>query len=81
LNPGGVLYFTTAHRSPFRFFTQVGNAMRQGLWLHARSENEVMRVLEQAGMQPVRMKTHLLNVPPWGGMILEFEARKNKAQG
>ena len=79
LNPGGVFYFTTAHRSPFRFFTQVGNAMRQGLWLHARSEKEVIRMLNQAGMQPVRMKTHLLNVPPWGGMILEFEARKNEA--
>lgn len=78
LNPGGVLYFTTAHRSFFRFFTQIGNAMRQGLWLHARSRREVKRMLDGAGMEPMRIETHLLKVFPGGGMLLEVEAvRKN----
>jgi len=78
LHPGGVLYFTTAHRSFFRLFTQIGNAMRQGLWLHARSKKEIRQILDRAGMKPVRIETHLLKIIPEGGMLLEIEAvRKN----
>jgi len=77
LNPGGRFYFTTAHCSFFRFFTQIGNAMRQGLWLHARTKREVVRMLAAAGMRPVRIETHLMKIFPGGGMILEIEAIKD----
>ncbi len=79
LKPGGRLYFTTAHCSFFRFFTQVGNAMRQGVWLHARTRSEVIRMLAAAGMRPVRIETHLMKIFPGGGMILEIEAIKEGA--
>ena len=76
LNEGGVLYFTTAHRTPFRWFTQIGNAMRQGIWLHARTGGEVRRVLEGLGFQDIQTSTHGLRLPFVGGMLLEVRARK-----
>jgi SAM-dependent methyltransferase len=71
LTPGGTLYLTTAHTHPFRLFAQVGNAMRQGIWLHARTVREVRRELARAGFSDVRVATHGL------GMMLSAQARKN----
>jgi peptidoglycan/xylan/chitin deacetylase (PgdA/CDA1 family)/ubiquinone/menaquinone biosynthesis C-methylase UbiE len=71
VRPGGVLYFITARRSFFRLFTQIGNAMRQGLWLRARSSREVVRMLASAGFGRVDVRTHLLKSPISGGMLLE----------
>ncbi len=82
LGPGGVLYFTTAHRSFFRFWTQIGNAMRQGIWLHARSVPQIRKALLQAGLTPVVIQTHGLNLGLGrrvflGGVLLEVMAKKN----
>ncbi|HEY5191119.1 MAG TPA: polysaccharide deacetylase family protein, partial [Candidatus Deferrimicrobium sp.] len=41
IEPGGTLYFTTARRSLFRLFAQIGNAIRQGMWLKAHSVGEI----------------------------------------
>jgi peptidoglycan/xylan/chitin deacetylase (PgdA/CDA1 family)/SAM-dependent methyltransferase len=75
MEPGARLYFITARRSFFRFWTQVGNALRQGLWLRARSRREVERMLRDAGVEPVRIEGHLLKILFSGGMLLEVEGR------
>ncbi len=77
LEPGGILYFTTAHRSLFRLFTQLGNAMRQGLWLHAWSKKEISRMLDNPSVSQVDISTHLFKSIVTGGMLLEVFARKN----
>ncbi len=77
IRPGGTIYFTTAHRSLFRLFTQIGNAMRQGLWLHARTEGEVRKVLSSAGFDRIRVSTHVMKWPCLGGILLEALAVKN----
>ncbi len=76
LAPGGVLYFTTAHRSFFRFFTQVGNAMRQGIWLHARGRRQVRRALEKSGFGHIEIETHVLKSVITRGMLMEVKAEK-----
>lgn len=76
LEPGGVLYFTTAHRSFFRFFTELGNAMRQGIWLHARSKREICNMLESADFHKIEISTHLLKSMISGGMLMEVCAVK-----
>lgn len=77
LKPGGTIYFTTAHRSLFRFFTQIGNAMRQGVWLHARSARNVRRILASVGFSDVKVSTYLMKCLGCGGLILEAIAKKN----
>ncbi len=74
--PGGRIYLITARRSLFRFFTQVGNALRQGLWLRARTRREMARMLQEAGFEVVAIRPHLLRCVINGGMLLEVEARK-----
>jgi len=76
LKPGGKLYFVTAHRSFFRFWTQIGNAMRQGIWLHARGRNEISELLQRAGMTPERIEDHCLKSALTRGILLEVCARK-----
>ncbi len=70
LRPGGRLYFTTAHRCPLRLIGQVGNALRQGIWLHARSRSELRAALKNAGLEIERIQTH----GP-GGVLIEVQAR------
>lgn len=69
LAPGGTLYFTTARRSLFRFFVQLGNALRQGLWLHARSARQLRGALTRAGFTSIELKAHGL------GLLWEVRAR------
>ena len=76
LNPGGILYFITAHSSIFRFFTQIGNALRQGIWLHARSKGCIKRQLKAAGFENIVTSTHLFKFFINRGMLLEVYARK-----
>ncbi|MBN2497223.1 MAG: polysaccharide deacetylase family protein [Deltaproteobacteria bacterium] len=57
LVPGGLLFITTARRGPLRFFAQLGNAMRQGVWLHARSEIEIGSLLSGAGLAVEQLST------------------------
>jgi len=81
LEPGGHLLFTTAHRGPLRFIVQLGNAMRQGIWLYARSRAGVRRDLAAAGLSPVSIRTHGLRLPLLGGMLLEVVARSTPPSG
>jgi peptidoglycan-N-acetylglucosamine deacetylase len=76
VEPGGALYFITARSSFFRFFTQLGNAMRQGLWLKAHSRREIESMLKAAGFEEIRIFSHLFKSIISGGMLLEVEARK-----
>jgi len=76
IRPGGIIYFTTAHRSFFRFFTQIGNALRQGLWLHARTKNEVRKILSRSGFDGISVSTHAMKWPLLGGILLEAKAVK-----
>ncbi|MCE1229024.1 MAG: polysaccharide deacetylase family protein [Firmicutes bacterium] len=78
VEPGGIVYFIGARRSLFRFFTQVGNAVRQGLWLRARSRREYETMLKAAGFEPVSISSHLLKCVISGGMLLEVVARKGE---
>ncbi len=76
LEPGAPVYFITARTSFLRFWTQVGNALRQGIWLKSRSRRDVVRFLRAAGIEPVRVQGHLLTFLGRGGMILEVEGRR-----
>jgi len=76
VSPGGTIYFITARRSLFRLFTQIGNAMRQGMWLQARSRRGMRRMLLEAGFTPVSIQSHLLKCVISRGMLLEVVARK-----
>lgn len=75
MEPGGRIYFTTSRRSFFRLFTQVGNALRQGLWLRARTRHEVLEMLQAAGVAEIRCESHLLKTWFSKGMLLEVEGR------
>jgi peptidoglycan/xylan/chitin deacetylase (PgdA/CDA1 family)/SAM-dependent methyltransferase len=74
--PGGVIYFITARRSLFRLFTQIGNAMRQGIWLKARSRGAFKKMLTANGFEHLEISAHLLKSWISGGMLLEVVARK-----
>ena len=76
LEPGGAVYFITARRSLFRLFTQMGNAMRQGMWLRARSRREFTAMLEANGFERIEISAHLLKSWLSGGMLLEVAARR-----
>jgi len=76
LEPGGVVYFITARSCLFRLFTQIGNAMRQGLWLKAHSSREIEKMLTAAGFEQITVSSHLLKSFLSGGMLLEVVARR-----
>ena len=76
VEPGGAVYFITARSSFFRLFTQVGNAMRQGLWLKAHSAREMRAMLTSAGFERIEISSHLLKSLLCRGMLLEVVARK-----
>ncbi len=76
LEPGGTLYFTTAHKGFLRFWAQVGNAMRQGVWLHARSIHKVRKALLQAGLEPLDITTRGATSIFGRGLVLEVMAKK-----
>lgn len=79
VEPDGTLYFITARTSFFRLFTQIGNAMRQGIWLKSHSRRQIERMLAEAGFEPVSVTSHLLKCVINGGMLLEVVARKKDA--
>jgi peptidoglycan/xylan/chitin deacetylase (PgdA/CDA1 family)/ubiquinone/menaquinone biosynthesis C-methylase UbiE len=76
IDPGGSLYFITAHRSLLRVFTQIGNAMRQGLWLKAYSRREIRDMLADSGFEKIRVSSHLFKSWFSGGILLEAIARR-----
>lgn len=73
---GGAVYFITARSSLLRLFTQIGNAMRQGLWLKAHSHREIEAMLTAAGFDRIVISSHLFKSVLSGGMLLEVVARK-----
>jgi peptidoglycan-N-acetylglucosamine deacetylase len=75
LKIGGTFYFTVARCSLPRLFTQVGNAMRQGVWLHAVSGRKITRLLKYAGFSSVEVSSHALKFWGTGGVLLEVIAR------
>jgi 2-polyprenyl-3-methyl-5-hydroxy-6-metoxy-1,4-benzoquinol methylase len=79
VEPGGAVYFIIARRSLFRFFTQIGNAMRQGLWLKAYSRREIETMLTTAGFEQISISSHLFKSLFSGGMLLEVVARRPAA--
>ncbi len=74
IKPGGSLYFTTANRSVFRFFGQIGNALRQGIWLHARSGKKIERILRGAGFTHIKINDHVMKTFFSQGILLEVSA-------
>ena len=76
VEPGWSVYFITARTSLFRLFTQVGNAMRQGIWLRARTRREMEAMLIAAGFEQIEISSHLFKSFISGGMLLEVAARK-----
>ena len=76
IEPGGTLYFITARRSLFRLFAQIGNAMRQGLWLKAHSRREIESILSDSGFEEIRIGSHLFKSLVSGGILLEAVARR-----
>jgi peptidoglycan/xylan/chitin deacetylase (PgdA/CDA1 family)/2-polyprenyl-3-methyl-5-hydroxy-6-metoxy-1,4-benzoquinol methylase len=74
VEPGGAIYFITARSSIFRLFTQMGNAVRQGLWLKAHSRREIESMLAAAGFERVEISSHLFKSIISGGMLLEVMA-------
>jgi len=77
MNSGGIFYFTTAHRSLFRFFTQIGNAMRQGIWLHARTKGSIGKSLAGAGFRAKTISTYVMKTCVSCGILLEVLAIKD----
>ncbi|MGE5247045.1 MAG: polysaccharide deacetylase family protein [Verrucomicrobiota bacterium] len=77
IEPGGTLYFTTARRSLLRLFAQIGNAMRQGLWLKAHSRRDIEAMLSASGFESIRVTSHLLKSWVSGGILLEVAARRS----
>ena len=63
----------------FRLFTQIGNAMRQGIWLKAHSRREIESMLKAAGFEQITVNSHLLKSFISGGILLEVTARKRTA--
>jgi SAM-dependent methyltransferase len=76
IEPGGTLYFTTARRSRLRLFAQIGNAIRQGMWLKARSRREIEAILSASGFDEIRIGSHLFKSWLSGGVLLEAVARR-----
>lgn len=81
IEPGGTLYFITARRSLFRLFAQIGNAMRQGLWLKAHSRREIEAILSDSGFEEIRIGSHLFKSWVSGGVLLEVAARRRTDPG
>ncbi len=79
LEPGGLFYCTTAHRTFFRFWAQIGNAMRQGVWLHARGRRQIRTALMQAGLTPLVIESQGTMSVLNAGVLLEILAKKEGA--
>lgn len=81
IEPGGAIYFVIARSSLLRLITQVGNAMRQGLWLRAYSKGEIEAMLTSAGFERITISSHLLKSIFSGGMLFEVVAYKSANDG
>ena len=78
MKEGDVIYLIVARRSWIRFFTRIGNAMRQGLWMKTYSSDEISGVLSAAGFQPEEISPHLFKSWWSGGILLEVVGRRRR---
>ena len=71
------------HRPPLPAppFAQIGNAMRQGLWLKAHSRREIEAILSASGFEEIRIGSHLFKSWVSGGVLLEVAARRRTDPG
>ncbi|MDA3899591.1 MAG: polysaccharide deacetylase family protein [Spirochaetes bacterium] len=76
LKPGSTILITTAHKSLFRFFAQIGNAMRQSVWLHARCKKEVRDTLVSNGFCVDYVEDYLYKTCFTKGILLAIKACK-----
>jgi peptidoglycan/xylan/chitin deacetylase (PgdA/CDA1 family)/SAM-dependent methyltransferase len=79
LRPGGSFYATLARCSLPRLTVQVGNAMRQGIWLHAYRLGEIRRMLEASGFDRISVRPLGSGYGCGGGMMMEVSAWKAAA--
>ena len=75
LKKDGILYFITAHPSFLRFPVQIGNALRQGIWLHARSQRKMARTLKKTEWNLLFASPFGLKSIFTGGMLIEVVAK------
>jgi ubiquinone/menaquinone biosynthesis C-methylase UbiE len=81
LKPGGILYLTIARRSLLRLAIQVGNALRQGVWLHAWSRGEINRFLASAGFGDTAIRAFGMRSPLCRGILMEVTAKRPDEDG
>jgi peptidoglycan-N-acetylglucosamine deacetylase len=79
LKPGGLLYFTLPRRSFLRIFGQIGNAMRQGVWLRAYGRRGLVRILHRAGFLLIEIRPFGLKSILSSGILWEVVARRDDA--
>ena len=56
---------------------QIGNVIRQGLWLKTYSHRQMETMLRDAGFERIEISSHLLKSFISGGMILEVVAYRS----
>lgn len=78
LKPGGLLYFTLARRSPIRLPAQVGNTVRQGVWLRAYGRRALTRILRRTGFRIQDIRSFGLRGISGLGMLWEVAARREE---
>jgi hypothetical protein len=54
----------------------VGNALRQGLWLYARSAVGMRKMLKKNGFTSIKISTHVFKSIFSGGMIMEVYSKR-----
>ena len=74
-----ILYFTTAHRSLFRLFTQIGNAMRQGIWLVARTERSIYKSLTRMPDMEHKVSGKVAGIGADGSLTLVEKGGKKRS--
>lgn len=76
LKPGGILLFTTAHNTFFRFWGRFGNYFRQKVFMGAFSKRKIRRLLTVNGLQILRLEDLCLKSLFTGGILLFVHASK-----
>ncbi len=79
IKPGGLLYFTLARRSPFRLPGQIGNAVRQGVWLRAYGRSSLVRMLGRSGYRVQEIRSFGMRGILGRGLLWEVVALRDGA--
>lgn len=76
IKPGGLLYFTLSRRSPFRLPAQIGNAVRQGVWLRSYGRSSLTRMLGRTGYRIQEIRPFGMRGLLGRGLLWEVVARR-----